>query len=215
MLALCLAACGWFIWWYLFGSLPTTRTVKVDPQQVRQETVRGALRQAANFRGIRISGNGEWTVYCTAGTILIRKEKNDYRVRPFYYLAMLLTPTERQLAIAHQRLRSDEAMARQVGLTKEQVQQLRKLQPPAMKLSDADQQNLKTLWIVYVQAGAGAPQQAAEKALLAAYDDVARASLEPSTQAARALIVELKPIITDEMVAKVNGTSGTAKAAAK
>jgi len=208
-LGLILLAIIWFIWWYLYGSLPSQHTVAVDPALVQQATMRAAGRQVAALarqpdpRGVRKVGDVDWLVNSTLGTMNVRKLKDDYRVRLSYHMAALLPDQQqRQWLIAHRRLTSDDAMARQVGLSKDQVKQLRAIQPPPMLATDADQQKLKQLWLAYM-AATGPAKQEAQKNLLDAFDDVAKSVLEPSKLAAQQRVDEIKAIITPEMIAKL------------
>jgi hypothetical protein len=203
-------AVGWFIWWYLVGSMPRRHIVEVDPARVQQESMRAIGREVTNRarqpepRGIKRINDGEWIVNSTAGSIQVRKLKNDYRLRATYHLAALLSPEERRVIMAHRRFTTDDAMARQVGLTPAQVKQLRAIQPVnLMPLTDADQQTLKTLWLIYVDPSGAAPKQEAQDKLLATFDDLAKTLHEPAAVAAQARVVEMKSAITPEMLAKL------------
>ena len=55
-LGLILLAIIWFIWWYLYGSLPSQHTVAVDPALVQQATMRAAGRPLPALNTRRTSG---------------------------------------------------------------------------------------------------------------------------------------------------------------
>jgi hypothetical protein len=212
-LTLLLLAIVWFIWWYLAGSLPRQHTVEVDPNLVQQATMRAAGQHVAALarqpdpRGIRKVGDVDWLVNSTFGAINIRNAKDDYRLKLSYHMSALLPdPQQRQWLIVQRRLTMDDAMARQVGLSKDQVKQLRAIQPPAMLATDTDQQNLKKLWLAYISA-TGPAKQDAQKKLLDSFDDVAKSVLEPSKQAAQQRLDEIKAIVTPEMIAKLNSVA--------
>ena len=205
-----LVAVGSFVWWYFVGSMPRRHIVAVDPATVQQESMRAIGREVTNRarqpdpRGIKRISDSEWIVNSTAGSIQVRKLKNDYRLRATYHLTALLNPEERRVILAHRRFTTDDAMARQVGLTPAQVKQLRAIQPVnLMPLTDADQQTLKTLWLIYIDPSGAAPKQEAQDKLLATFDDLAKTLHEPAAVAAQARVVEMKSSITPEILAKL------------
>jgi len=209
VLLVCLLAVGWFIWWYLWGSLPRERIVTVDPEQVRQENIRGGMRQIVNRvaqpppPGVQILREGEWLATAHGSAMRISRQSNDFRIRLFY-TSGLLTPAQQQLVIAQTRLTRDNAMAKQVGLTPQQVAELRKFDQPAMQVDDAERTKLKELWISYNSADKSAKPQAI-KPLLAALEQAGKTSLEPTKTAVAKQTAQLAEIITPDVLARLNG----------
>src|SRR2546422_999473 len=72
---LCLLGAGWFVWWYLFGSIPRLHTVTVDPAQVQsqaQANMQQAMRRATiqpRRQGVTVVGKGQWLVRSATGTV--------------------------------------------------------------------------------------------------------------------------------------------------
>jgi hypothetical protein len=214
VIAVAIGLVGLFIWWYLFGSLPSEREVAVDPSQVVQETMRG-MRQQARGPAIGISRNGsdQWNLLSKEGGMVVRKVKDEYKFRPYLFPVTLVGWPDAQWITAHVRLRNDDAMAKQLGLAKEQVAQLRKMDQIAMKWTDADLAGVKSTWADYVKLK-GDEQRKAQAKVMAAFDELEKKCLPASKEAAAKQLAELKQIITPEMIETLNGRkSGAAKTA--
>ncbi len=207
----CLIAVAWFIWWYLFGSLPSHRTVTVDPAEVQRETIRGGVRQFVNRApqspapGIKKTGDGEWIVNGANSAMSVRKQKERYRLRPFYYRSAMISSSDQPLIIAQARLKNDDAMAKQLGVTPDQVKALKQIDVQAMKVADKDLADAEAKFADYAKASQGEPQKLAEKNVVAALEAIAKSTLEVSKSAASEGVAKIKQIITPERLDKLSG----------
>jgi hypothetical protein len=207
----CIVGVGWFIWWYLFGSLPSNRMVTVDPAEVQRESMRGAVRPLVNRvqqppgPGIRKTGDAEWLVNGTNSAIQVRKQKDRYRLRPFFHRSAVISVQDYPLLIAQARLKNDDAMAKQLGVTPEQVKTLRQIDVLTMKVSDKDLADAETKFDGYAKAARGEAQKLEEKKVIDALEAMAKVSLVESKQAATEGMATIKQIITPQRLVKLAG----------
>jgi hypothetical protein len=72
-----------------------------------------------------------------------------------------------------------------------------------MPLSDADQQNLKSLWLIYCDPSGAAPKKETEAKCWRSLTKLAKSLQDPAKKAAQERLAEMKTLITVEMVGKL------------
>src|SRR4051794_19585561 len=83
----CLLIGGGFIYWFLFGSMPSSRKVVVDPSQVVPDRGTGTIYRRAPepAQRIRRTGDAQWTIETITGAAFIENNSDgSYR---FLYTA--------------------------------------------------------------------------------------------------------------------------------
>ncbi len=203
----CAAGAVLFGWWLLFGSLPQEHAVTLDPTpaRVRRAPVSAVHSQGTDRWVLRSNGAGMW----------IRKEKGEYRFRPFYAVRILITRPDDAYLAAQMKLRRDPSLARQMGLTADQVKKLRSLELSAMQVNNSEMLKVEGLWLKYVEQPAGAGRQQAERELMQEFDKMAKTSLLASKRAAFEGVAQLRQIITPEILTRLSAANSPGARAAK
>jgi Spy/CpxP family protein refolding chaperone len=197
---------GGIVYWFLFGSKPSARTMTVDPKQ--QTMVNANMRLARPPRptnGVESTGENAWQVRSPSGTVSVTKGAGG--IYNFVYsFAVKLPNDQQQILLARWRMLNDAAMAKEWNATPEQVAQLKAIKPTGgAQPSQADREAVRVLWNGYMEAGAGDAKTAAAKKLTDKLEEVAKSSMEPAKAAYADRVEQVKRILTPEQLAKISG----------
>jgi hypothetical protein len=115
-----------------------------------------------------------------------------------------LPPEQVALLAGRFRITRDEMMAKEWGVTPQQLEKLNAMNVAGGDLSPApaDRDALWGLWQAY-QTGSGTAKADAQKKLTEKLDEVAKANFEPSQKAFGAKIDEIRKVLTPEQVEKI------------
>jgi hypothetical protein len=197
---------GGIVYWFLFGSKPTARTVTVDPKQ--QTVANAGMRMARPPRpanGVEVTGENAWQARSPNATININKGPDGiYQFN--YSFAIKPSPDQLQIALARWRIINDAAMAREWNATPEQIAQLKAIKPSGgAQPSQADREAIRVLWNGYMEAVASDAKTTAAKKLTDKLEEVAKASMGPAKAAYADRVEQVKRILTPEQLAKISG----------
>jgi len=197
---------GGIVYWFLFGSKPSARTVTVDPKQ--QTVVNANMRMARPPRpanGVEPTGENAWQVRSPGGTVNVTKGSGG--VYNFVYsFAIKLPADQQQILLARWRMLNDAAMAKEWNATPEQIAQLKAIKPTGgAQPSQADREAIRVLWNGYMEASSADAKTAAAKKLTDKLEEVAKASMAPANAAYADRVEQVKRILTPEQLARIGG----------
>jgi Spy/CpxP family protein refolding chaperone len=118
----------------------------------------------------------------------------------------LLTQEQRDLALVRFRVMQDQAMATELGVTEDQVAELKKIPTGAieMEVSDADRSKLIEL---FKEWQTGSDKSSAEKALVAQLGAVGSSSFENTKAKVAERAAKIMTILKPEQIKKFNEMS--------
>ena len=122
---------GGIVYWFLFGSKPTARTVTVDPKQ--QTVANAGMRMARPPRpanGVEVTGENAWQARSPNATVNINKGPDG--IYQFNY-SFAIKPSPDQLQIALARWRTEPRGT--PSLTIRSARMCRLMRPPASAIS--------------------------------------------------------------------------------
>ena len=194
---------GGIIYFFMFATTPRMQTVKVDPK-LQSAGVDGRLpldRSARDWPGVHRLNATRWQVTAKSGTMMVSKEKSGYRFN-FDFARGFIPPDDVALLAALIRAQTDEAMARQWGISPEQSAQLRKLKLRGGLLdpSKEDRATLSGLWDTYLKAGSSAARSAAQNAVVEKLESVAQANKEAARKTFQERMDSSRKVLTAEQV---------------
>jgi hypothetical protein len=210
-LLLCLLIGGAVIWWFLWGSTPTRKTVAVDPaqQDTRMPSQRGyvAPRQM-NPRGINRFGNDRWFANTDAGSMNASREGGSIVLQ--FQPTLRLQPDQLKILTARVRIISDPLMAKQWGISPEQVEQLKKMgSSQAPEPSQQDKTDLQQLMSTYAKATDAAARTEAEKQVMAKLDAALKATAAPALKVYADRTDQVKKILTPQQIQTITSPPPT------
>jgi hypothetical protein len=206
VLALCLLIGGGILY-LMLGTGPKQRTITVDPNQ--QTADPGFRPQGRPTRRAAIiqEDSDTWIARGTTGAMYVRKDGGVVKIEPFHPNRDFLTADQVSLVSGFVRATRDEAMAKEWGISADQITRLKAvdLRMSKMSVSDKELGELRQLWDDYQKAGDGAGKAEVEKKLIARLDELGKANLEGSRKAYAQRLNQIKSILTPEQIAKITG----------
>lgn len=193
LIALCLSGGGWIVHWYVNGDPLNHESRILDASAVVLPPARGRAGPAVQKRG----ENG-WMVRSPAANMYILEPKGKPpEIRAVDYNNYEFVPVEeRKLIFSARRIGRDQAVAKTLKLTPEQIKQLRPLTSQVnMVVTPADMEKLKSAWTAYQTA---TNKTEAENKLMTALNEVARQSIDATRQAAAERTDKIKAALTAE-----------------
>jgi len=227
VLLLCIGGGGWLILWYLRDN--PNRVVDIPQEKAASYATGGggggkAFRTGGagqtgprlprinpNADGIQASSATSYRAKVGNTLILINSNGgNRTDFVPQYLNAR--TAEEADLSMMRMMLLSDSNWREHLNLTEEQLTQLRKKVPPTqvMKLDPQDSLRLAGLWKTY-QTAASAAKVAAEKAFLAAVDEIGKKNIPAYKEYEAKRAEAIKSALTPEQI-KLYRSAGGSKA---
>ena len=203
----CLLVGGGIVYFLMFATAPRLQTVRVDPK-LQSAGVDGRLpldRSARDWPGVHHINETRWQVTAKSATMMVFKEKSGYRFN-FNFARGFVPPEEVTLLAALVRAQTDEAMARQWGVSPEQGAALKKLRLRGGLLDPPkeDRAALSGLWDGYLKAGSGAARAAAQKALVEKLEGVAQAHSEAARKTFRERMESARKVLTADQLQKLS-----------
>lgn len=218
LILVCLGAGGWFLHWYwktqVNGTASASSVYIDNPEPDTQAGTR------ANLRGPRGGGGGppmadgiydrgNRTIIRAGEYLLIAQPSVDGKTTTMSLRHNGPAPAKNNDLIVAQRLASDPATARTIGVSPAQLKQLRPLiHTPAIAASlrgggelamePADLQRLQALCKAYTAAGAGAAKTAAQEQVLKAVAETGGKSMNAQNDAVAKAVAEVHKIITND-----------------
>jgi hypothetical protein len=208
-LVLALVIAGGVIWFFVWGSSPKRHTIAVDPSKTPpaalatpQMRVRRPPRPISAVN--KISDN-KWRVQGDSGGLAITKSDTGALDFVFFYPQGLpLAADQTVWAAARYRILHDDAMAKEWGITPEQIEKIRKIDTSVtVKAAPSDENNVRTLWNAYEKAGDGQAKTDAEKKLIEAVNQAGKNALEATKTAYIEQLKLVQGALTADQVAKI------------
>jgi hypothetical protein len=210
-LALCLIVGAGIVWWLLIGSTPKRRTVSVDPAKQGAMIMPGpnfrmAPPRPRDTRGVNRNGENDWFVRGEVGAVRITKNAAGA------YDLLFVTPrnldlSREQIALLSGRFRilKDPLMAKEWGVTDDQVSKLDRIDVSAgaLKPAAADLASVRQLWDAYMKATDGPSKMDAQKKLVEKVDQVGKANVEVARSLYGQRTEQIKQILTAEQVKRI------------
>jgi hypothetical protein len=199
------------VYWFVFGSSPRSRQVKIDPSQPTMPFPGGGgmtrIARPPPLPIQKLDDNG-WIVRGNTGGMRVQRDAAAPGAFKFTYFFTGYRPPADALALwsAQARAIKDQAMAKEWGITPEQVKQLKAAKfggPPGAKPTPADRQAIEGLWGSYVSATDGAARMDLQKKLIDKLDESAKAGVEAAKKAVSEHADRLRQILKPEQVAKM------------
>ena len=209
-LVLCLIIGAGIVYWLLFGTSPSQRQVKVDPQQQTGDMNNRAQVRFTPRRPPQLITKEDDTTWRANGTSssMIVKQRNgggfDFTLRNTS--GGFLNPDQAKLVSGFIRARNDQAMATEWGITADQMTQLKNIHLGGGKaaLTSSENSELEGLWKTYNGAADGSAKSDAEKAVIKRMDELAKSHLEESRKAFADKLEEIKKVLTAEQLKKLS-----------
>jgi hypothetical protein len=191
ILLLCIGGGGWVVWKYTNTNPP--EPITIAPGSPRAALVknwrpsedgggvnRGPRRnQDDDTDGVKaLTANKSWRVRAGNAYMFVNVgRKGDLEISPNY--RSIYTPEQNQLVIMRQRLLQDDAMREFIKITPEQLAKLKSVPPPeGMKMGADEKKKLEDAFQAYRSAKDSKAQEAAEKAVVAALDEIGKRRFE-------------------------------------
>jgi Spy/CpxP family protein refolding chaperone len=222
VLLLCIGGGGWLIMWYMRDN--PNRVVEIpEDKSVNYATgnggrawrTQGAGQAAPRIRinpdadGIQASSKTSYRAKVGNTLILINSNGgNRTDFVPQYLNAR--SPEQADLSMMRMSLLSDSNWREHLKLTEEQLAQLRNKVPPpqVMKLDPQDSLRLAGLWKTYQNAVSSA-KPAAEKAFLAAVDEIGKKNIPAYKEYEAKRAEAIKAALTPEQIKLYRSAGGT------
>jgi hypothetical protein len=203
VIVLCLAGGGWIMHWYVTTDALSHETKLLDPSVIPSTPAPRANPRvvmnaaAAAAPAIRKQDDTSWWVHAPEAAMLIDTKSSPPIIKVINYTNYEFVPQEdRTRIISARRIARDDAVAKSLDLTPEQVTKMRGLTAQiGMVAEPADLDNLKALWTAYDSA---ANKPAAETALVQALTATARKSVDKTKTAAAERSAKIKAVLTDD-----------------
>ena len=144
------------------------------------------------------------TAHAQSIKLKLQPEYNALKISLYYFSRDFLSQDQIALISGMVRAQRDDAMAKQWGLTPDQVEQLKKVSigGPTVAVSDQEHDEMLQLATAYVNAG-GANKADAEKKLLSRLEEVGKAKLDASRQSYVDRLETAKKILTPDQLQKM------------
>ena len=208
-LLLCLLIGGGIIWFFMFGSSPRHRTVEIDPKTQGMDLGRGGpMYRAAPPRprnGIIQTGSDTWQVLTPTGGMNVSKDASGSYKIAYFFSAGVKPPTDQvALMAARVRIVQDAAMAKEWGVTPEQVEKLKTVRGGSgLNPSAAERAAIEQFWMSYISAATDSARNDAQKKIADKLEEIAKANVDAAKKAYAERVDQVKSILTSEQVAKI------------
>ena len=207
-LVACLLVGAGVVYFLVFGSAPRKRTASVDPKQ-QSMGVDGRLPIDLSRRempGVHRIDPNTWLVRGKSGAMRITR-KSDAYVLTFDFGRGFIPPDQVTLVAALIRAQTDAAMAKEWGISPEQVAELKKLnfRQSLFKPSAEDRAALTSQWSAFHAIGEGQAKLDAQRKMIEKLDAVAQANLDAARKAFIGRLDTAKQILTAEQLQKLTG----------
>jgi hypothetical protein len=202
---------AWLVWAYLGG-----RAWFGQPETFGESDPPSAhMRDApAMPDGIRQVRPDVWMVRAGGVGMNVRKQRDGtVSLSPYYQSG--IDPAQQSVLSARWRLPRDQAMAKAVGATSDQIARLRKLPGAggggwggnggAIEMEPGDSDQLKKLWSAYASAD-GAARDQAEAELIAGLTDLGARRMDATKRANDERVAQVQSILTPEQLRKFQAT---------
>jgi hypothetical protein len=206
LLLACLLVGSGIIWFFMFAASPRQRSVTVDPKQ-QSIGVQGRLptdRSARQMPGVHRLDGSTWLVNGSSGSLRVVKQKQGYQFN-FGFAQGIVAPEQVALFSALIRAQNDQAMAKEWGISTEQVAKLKNLnlRQALLKPSNEDRAAMTALWNGYLAAGDGQARADAQKQLIAKLDAIAKAETEAARKSMATRLDGAKQVLSAEQLQKL------------
>ena len=204
LILLCLGGGGWMAHWYIstdqlthestvLGSAPNTPTPRFN-RPAPPEAAPPIQRQDPN-------GNIWWVHSREASAMIESAGKGQpINIRAVNYNSREFVPQEQyNTLLAGRRIARDTTVAKNLNLTDDQVQKLRRLTGSiGMATQQADIDLLTSLWAQYQSADQPADKLAAQSKLVDALSEIARKSVDATKAVVADRAAKIKAVLTDD-----------------
>jgi hypothetical protein len=211
VIILCLGGGGWIMHWYVMTDALSHESKLLEPAASASTpnprptaAQRAAMNaQPANVPAVRKQDDNLWWVHAPEAAMLVDTHASPPTIKVINYTNYEFVPQDtRNLIISARRIARDDAVAKNLGLTDDQVSKMRGLTGQiGMVTEQADQDSLKTLWTAYDSAQS---KPAAEAALVQGLTAIARKSVDRTKQAASDRADKIKSVLTADQWTKFN-----------
>ncbi len=180
------------------GTSVTAQGLRVTPNQVPQtRTIAPGIQQTSAMNYVVIGGDFGLSASKPANA-------TDWNINLNYRKTDLLTPDQQAARMARMRLPNDPLFAKQLNVTAEQVEKLKKLPAvtalnPWLTVAPADIDKLKKMWTAFIATNPPKPEEAAK--LVAAVEQTGKANLETFRASLVGGVKEIEGILTPEQIA--------------
>src|SRR5205823_3359001 len=147
----------------------------------------------------KISDN-KWRVQGDSGGLAITKNDTATLDFVFFYPQGLpLAADQTVWAAARYRILHDDAMAKEWGITPDQMEKIRKIDTSvSVKAAPSDENNVRTLWSAYEKAANGQAKTDAEKKLIEGVNQAGKNALEATKSAYLQQLKQVQGVLTAE-----------------
>jgi hypothetical protein len=202
----CLLIGAGVVYFLVFGASPRKRTATVDPKQ-QSAGVDGRLPMDLSRRdmpGVHRLDANTWSVRGQTGAMRVIRQKDQFQFA-FDFGRGFVPPEQVPLLAALVRAQTDTAMAKEWGISPEQVAKLKKVnfRQGLLNPSADDRAALTAQWNAFNAISEGQAKLDAQKKLIAKLDAVAKANLDVSRRAFAQRLDAAKQILTAEQLEKL------------
>jgi hypothetical protein len=151
--------------------------------------------------GLEEMGDGAWRAYYGPAVVEVTgnpAREFNFRMRLF----AVIDEDTRTLIRAQRMLVQDANAAKNIGLSDEQVEQLKTIDPPRMVIADADRQHVIELWHKWEKAKPD-EKPAAQNAIVDSLREIAQKTIEPTKKAWTDAAESVKKTLTLQQMAKL------------
>lgn len=226
ILLLCIGGGGWLVWKFTRTDVPGPITIAAgNPRSALVKNFRASeegggsgaarpgKRQDDDTDGVKsLTPNRSWRVRAGNAYMFVNVgRKGELEISPNY--RSIYTPEQNQLVIMRQRLIQDEAMRDFIKITPDQLTRLRAVPAPeGMKMAPEEKAKLTELFGAYRSAKDAKVQEEAEKALVAALDEVGKKRFEETRQYMVKRVEAIQSALTPDQIKQFNVGSNPASA---
>ena len=219
LILLCLAAGGGFLYWYFAGDVLSRTTVIIPKEELdkqraeaasapeRQRWARGQLNisdpdglHAQPGDGGGSNAQGSWTVKAGDAAATARRDASGRLSYRFTYLRTdLLSPDQYQTMVATWRLTRDEAMAKAVALTPDQLVALRnEAASLGIIMSPEDRSRVEGQFKIYFEATTDPARNEAVNQIVSAMKEISPRQFEPTRKQMVERVERIRTLLTPE-----------------
>jgi hypothetical protein len=228
ILLLCIGGGGWVVWKYTNTNPP--EPITIAPGHPRAALVknwrpsedgggggpsRGPRKnQDDDSDGVKsLTPNRSWRVRAGNAYMFVNVgRKGDLEISPNY--RSIYTPEQNQLVIMRQRLLQDEAMREFIKVAPDQLAKLKNVPAPeGMKMGADEKKKLDELFQAYRNAKDSKAQEAAEKSLVSALDEVGKKRFEETKAYMVKRVEAIQSALTPDQIKLFNEGANRAAAA--
>src|SRR5688572_17692106 len=217
ILVLCIGGGGWLVWKYTTTNAPEPITIAAgNPRAALVKNWKPGDDSAGVSRtprkvqdddtdGVKaLTPNRSWRVRSGNAYMFVNvNRKNELEISPNY--RSIYTPEQNQMVIMRQRLLQDDAMREHIKVTPDQMNKLRGVPPPeGMKMAPEEKKKLTDLFEAYRSAKDSTAQAEAEKAVVAALDDIGKKRFEETKTYMVQRVQAIQSALTPDQIKSFN-----------